>query len=55
MIIFVKIHLTLKKLKSLPILNYLKKIDTIFNRTIVYEGLQYGGIQISVALLVDNK
>ena len=30
----------------------MKKIDTIFKKTIVYESLQYGGKQKSVALLV---
>ena len=40
------------KLKSSKILNLLRKNDTIFQKTVVYEGLQYDGIQKPVALQV---
>ena len=43
-----------KKLKSSYILCYLRKIDTIFKKNIVVEGLQHGGKQESVALLVKD-
>ena len=36
----------LEKLKSLSILDYSRKINTMFKKTIVYEGLQYGGKQM---------
>ena len=43
-----------EKMEIIVILNYLKKIDTIFKKAIVYEGIQYGGKQNSVGLLVKN-
>ena len=33
----------------------LGKNDTIFKKTIVYDGLEYGGKTKSVALLVENQ
>ena len=43
-----------RNLKSSEILTYLRKIDTIFEKTIVYEGLQHGCKQKSVSLLVKD-
>ena len=42
------------KIKIVVYLNYLRKIDTIFKKILVYEGLQYAGKQISVAVLVKD-
>ena len=45
----------LKKLKSLLILYYvLQEIDKIFTKTIVLDGLRYGGKHKSVAHLVKD-
>ena len=35
-------------------MNYLRKIETIFEKTIAYEGLWYGGKQKFVSLLVAD-
>ena len=42
------------KIKSIVNLQLLRKTDTIFKKTIVYEGLQHGGKQKSVVLLVED-
>ena len=43
-----------EKMEVIVNLHYLKRTDTRFTKTIVYEDLQYGGNQKSVALLVED-
>ena len=52
LIVFAKIHQNVEEIKI--IINYSWDIDKIFEKTKVYEGLQYSCKQKSVALLVKD-
>ena len=53
MIILAKIHQKFDEIKIIQILNYMREIDTILKKNLVYEG-QYGGKEKSIALLVKD-